>query len=202
MTIEQVLVIERKKLFNGPIAPSGFSSDNLAGVLQNIQTYAYFIGRPKAENNPLLKQIIPYLLITSHDSVFLLQRYATQTESRLHNKYSIGVGGHINPIKKSRNVPHDIIEQSLKRELNEELLVKDTDKHQLIGYINDDSNAVGSVHFGMIYQLEVTDKKLVTVAEKDLMTGRFITGCKLGDYYDRMETWSQILTKKLFRVIK
>ena len=198
-TIEQVLVIERIKLFHGQVIPQGFSKDNLTAVLQGIRAYAYFIDRPKAENDSSLKQIIPYMLITCWDNIFLLQRYTSQTESRLHNKYSIGVGGHINPIKKSLNVPRDIIEKALERELNEELSVKDTGKPQLIGYLNDDSNSVGSVHFGMIYQLEVKDKKLVTVSEKDLMAGRFITSHRLGDYYDRMETWSQILTKELFR---
>ena len=198
MTIEQVLVIERSKLFDGPIAPSGFSADNLSGILRHIQTQAYFIDRPQAENNPLLKQIIPYLVITYGDEVFLLQRYATQTESRLHNKYSIGVGGHINPVKKSRNVPHDIIEQALKRELNEELLIKNIGQPELIGYINDDANDVGSVHFGMIHRLAVRNKADVEVAEKDLMSGRFITMSDLESYYDQMETWSQILTKALF----
>ena len=199
MTIEQVLVIERAKLFHGQVIPQGFSKDNLPTVLQGIRAYAYFIDRPKAENDSSLKQIIPYMLITCRNNIFLLQRYASQTESRLHNKYSIGVGGHINPIKKSRNVPHDIIEKALERELNEELSVKDTNKPQLIGYLNDDSNAVGSVHFGMVYRLEVENKALVSVAETDLMTGRFLAAGQLGDYYDRMETWSQILTKELFR---
>jgi len=200
-SVEQVLVVPRRKLFDGRPMPYGFKNNDLPNVVQHIYTHAYFIVRPEAEKDSFLKQIIPYVIITCRDDIFLLQRYATQTESRLHDKYSIGVGGHINPIGKPDKVPDKIIEKSLERELQEELLIKKPYQYKLIGYLNDDSNLVGMVHFGVIHRLEIKDKTDVSIAEKDLMSGNFVNINGLKQYYDRMETWSQILVKALFTKI-
>ena len=111
---EQILVVPRSKLFAGRPVPHGFGKDDLEGLVKRIYENGYFIDRPEAENNPNLKQIIPYLLVSAkataesreglvvsganlNDKIFVLHRQTKQTEKRLHDKYSIGVGGHINP---------------------------------------------------------------------------------------------------------
>lgn len=192
---EQILVAPRNKLFNNNSIPYGYGTEDLDGLIKRIYTSCYFIERTKAENDPSLKQIIPYLVVTYNDKVFLLQRYKTQTESRLHHKYSIAVGGHINPTE--GKVIEGIIEKGLERELHEELLVQCPYSHHLTGYLNDDTNPVGSVHFGLVYKIEVEDQAAVKVAEKELMTGRFVRTQEIEQYYKLMETWSQILYKAL-----
>jgi len=207
--MEQVLVVERSKLLDGSAIPYGFHKDNIEGLLQNIHRFAYFINRPDAENNPALKQIIPYLVITHRDSgllenrIFLVQRLAGQTEKRLHNKYSIGIGGHINPVISSEGkevtaIP-DIIKSGLERELHEELQVTASYQYKLAGYLNDDSNSVGQVHLGLVYQVLVDDAQGVSVLEKDLMVGKFETISEIEKQFSLLETWSQIVFKDFVR---
>lgn len=192
---EQILIVPRTKLFKGQPIPHGYGTADLDGLVKRIYASGYFVKRTEAENDPALKQIIPYLVVTHHGKVFLLQRYKTQTESRLHHKYSMGVGGHINPVKGS--ALKGIIEKGLERELNEELLVQCPYTYHLKGYLNDDTNSVGAVHFGLVFKVEVTDETAVKVAEKELMTGRFLRTQEIEPYYKSMETWSQILYEAL-----
>jgi len=198
--MEQVLVVPRNKLLNGAEIPYGFHSANLEGLLKNIHAFAYFINRPDAENNPALKQIIPYLVITEREGkIFLVQRLAGQTEKRLHNKYSIGIGGHINPVispeGKEVTVIPDIIKSGLERELHEELQVTTPYQYKLAGYLNDDSNSVGQVHLGLVHQVLVDDAQGVSVLENDLMQGSFSAISEIENQFSLLETWSQIVFK-------
>jgi predicted NUDIX family phosphoesterase len=202
--MEQILVVERNKLLEGKQLLYGFHNQNLEELLKNIHRFGYFIDRPDAENNPSLKQIIPYLLISHKNDIsdehklFLVQRLATQTEKRLHNKYSIGIGGHINPVvtAKSNLLPvEDIIKSGLERELHEELEVSTPYQYKLIGYLNDDTNSVGQVHLGLVFQVTVNDEDGIKVAEKDLMVGKFVNIKEIEQHFSLLESWSQIVYK-------
>ena len=53
----------------------------------------YFLPRSRAEYDASVKQIIPYVVIRRGEEYFLLRRLKKQTEARLHDKLSLGVGG-------------------------------------------------------------------------------------------------------------
>jgi predicted NUDIX family phosphoesterase len=186
---ELVMVVPRKVLFKNNGAPQGFFTEDVKNLVSRIYESYRFVPRPDAENNEDLKQIIPYPVLTYEKSVFLLKRLDTQDEKRLRNLFSIGVGGHINPMP---YMTTGIIEKSLRRELNEELSVTDAFDTRLVGYINDDSNGVGRVHFGLVYHV-VSSSKNVEVREKDLMSGSFASVEDVRKAKTRMETWSRLL---------
>ena len=85
-----------------------------------------------------------------------------------------------------------IIEKGLERELHEELNVDCKYDYKPVGYLNDDTNDVGTVHFGMVYKLTPYDESAVTVSEKDMMVGKFMKISEVDDIYSLLETWSQI----------
>ncbi|MDI6732669.1 MAG: hypothetical protein QME51_02095 [Planctomycetota bacterium] len=196
--VEKVLVVSRDKLLSGEIIPNGFQQDNLNTLIANIHHFAYFINRTDAENDPSLKQIIPYLVISYTNNlskvckIFLVQRLSGQAEKRLHHKYSIGIGGHINPVE-SVSAIVDIIKNGLERELHEELKVNTKYQYRIVGYINDDTVPVGQVHLGLVYEVIVDDINGIEVAEKELMVGRFATVQEIETCLSSMETWSQIV---------
>ena len=194
---ERVYIVAREILFDGEESPQGFSDKGLDGFLERIERHGRFVDRPRAEDDPSLKQIIPYVMVFHGDRIFLLRRFGTQTEKRLHHLYSIGVGGHINPVDVARD---RLLMKALERELHEELRVLCDYRLKPVGILNDDSNPVGSVHFGLVYRLEVDDPDRVLVKEKDLMEGRFVPLEELRRYYDGMETWSQILCEKYLKI--
>ena len=55
--------------------------------------------RPRAEmeNDRTWKQVIPYLVLRDGPRYFLMRRTQAGTDARLHDRWSIGVGGHLNP---------------------------------------------------------------------------------------------------------
>jgi predicted NUDIX family phosphoesterase len=60
-----------------------------------------------------------------------------------------------------------------------------------VGLINDDSNAVGSVHLGIVHVLEV-ERPEVASRESELVECGFETLEQLLADRERFETWSQI----------
>ncbi|MHC5035909.1 MAG: NUDIX domain-containing protein [Planctomycetota bacterium] len=186
---ERVLVVPRSELFAGEATAQGFATRDLDVLLERIRRFAEFQLRDRVEEDPSLKQVIPYVVITREDRIFLLRRFATQSESRLHNLYSIGVGGHINPVDAEEG---DRVEEGLKRELAEEVRIEGPFDLRPIGYLNDDSNPVGSVHFGLVYVARVRGGE-VQVVERDMMEGRFVPPEEAYRVQDGMETWSKIL---------
>jgi len=180
---EQVMVVERGEIARHLDAqPFGIIRDNVDDILSSKH---FFLDRPTAEQSPQYKQIIPYVAIRHGDSVYLLERTSKQTESRLHHKLSLGIGGHVNP-----DVP--TLLGGLLKELEEEVHVDCDYEIRFAGILNDDTTDVGRVHLGAVYVLEAESND-VTVRETDKMTGSWMKRSDLPALRERMETWSQIV---------
>lgn len=179
--IEEVKVVKREDLAG---LHDGLLTGGIEAMLEVIVEKSFFIDRPTAERSPQFKQIIPYVLIRHGDAYYLLERTPKQSEARLHNKLSLGIGGHINP-----DAPELL--DGLQKELEEEVGVSGDYDLTFAGILNDDSTEVGSVHLGVVYILESHTGDVV-VRETDKMTGRWVARAELGALRERMETWSQI----------
>jgi predicted NUDIX family phosphoesterase len=180
----------------------GLIKDN-SEVLKRIVQNGQFLKRCELEVDPSFKQIIPYAIISNKEpersgvrqsqSFYLFRRTSRQTEKRLHNKFSLGVGGHMNPTDSMESKEQFLIDE-LKRELFEEVkllngcLIEDI---EFIGFINDDTIPVGSVHIGLLYDIHVSNKE-VSINETDKMTADWIDKSKLAEFYGGMETWTKI----------
>lgn len=192
---EQVLVIPVETAQE--IAPKVFQPAP-AGVEDKILGCYSFLEREAAETNFAFKQVIPYILVTANTGsdelpipVYLLaQRTSQQQEKRLHNKFSIGQGGHINRLDFSG--AQSAIMECLLREIREEFTLDEIIKCSPVGLINDNSTEVSRVHLGLAYHVRVASTKMA-VAEHGKHTGQWEQTCLLRRYYDRMEPWSQIL---------
>ena len=162
-------------------------------VLKRVVQNGLFRKRSELEEDPSFKQIIPYAIISNKESFFLFKRTSRQTEKRLHNKFSLGVGGHMNQSNSKESKEQYIINE-LKRELFEEIkllngcLIEDV---EFIGFINDDTIPVGSVHIGLLYNIHVSNKDVV-INETDMMTADWIDKPDLAEFYEGMETWTKI----------
>jgi predicted NUDIX family phosphoesterase len=179
-------------------------------VLKRIVQNGLFLRRSELEEDPSFKQIIPYAIISNKEpeprawrdklrgvrqsqSFYLFKRTSNQTEKRLHNKFSLGVGGHMNPHDSMEPKEQYLIDE-LKRELYEEVkllngcLIEDI---EFIGFINDDTISVGRVHIGLLYNIHVSNKD-VYINETDKMTADWIDKPNLAEFYEGMETWTKI----------
>jgi predicted NUDIX family phosphoesterase len=179
-------------------------------VLKRIVRDGLFLRRSELEEDPSYKQLIPYAIISNKEpepriwrdkllgvqqsqSFYLFRRTSGQTEKRLHNKFSLGVGGHINPDYSVESKEQYLIDE-LKRELFEEVILLNgclIEDIEFIGFINDDTIPVGRVHIGLLYDIHVSNKE-VYINETNKMTAEWIDKSGLAEFYDRMETWTKI----------
>lgn len=157
--------------------------DTAPEILAVIDRSHFFVLRADAEVSPQWRQIIPYVVVTHGRDVFTLRRTTKQSETRLHHKVSIGIGGHINP-------GHDIIE-GLHKELDEEIAIDGDYDLDFAGILNDESTDVGRVHLGVVYVLRTSTKE-VRVVETEKMTGEWMPRAALAPLRQAMESWSQI----------
>ncbi len=115
-----------------------------------------FIDRSSAEQNTSYKQIIPYIILQTKDLKKTAIYNRQGNEHRLYGLWSIGIGGHINPV--DMEVQNTSFEQILiagmKRELKEELCQSSKDDPpKFSGVISEDITDVGKVHLGAVFRI-------------------------------------------------
>lgn len=175
------------------------------GIRRNPQDYleaflqpgvARYMDRDLAENSPQFKQIIAYAIFRHEGRILAYARTSKGGESRLHNKMSLGIGGHINPIDGLTDSVSTYL-AGMEREIREEISFSGSATQQLYAVINDDTNEVGSVHLGIVHLFEL-DTEDVAPNEKALAELGFHTLDELGGpLYERLETWSAICVDAL-----
>lgn len=191
---ERVLVLPRSAVPGGcdfgglrPVPPAA-----LADLRDAVRDSGRYLDRPAAENDPTHKQLIPYVVVRDGERVFLMHRTDAGGDARLHGKASIGVGGHLNPVDEGE----DPLLAGLRREWDEELETGWEPEFRLVGLLNDDSNAVGAVHLGVVFTVEAAGRPL-TIREREKLVGTFVTAAELEASRDRLETWSMLVADTL-----
>ena len=167
----------------------------MAELRRAVAAHGRYLERPVAEESPEWKQLIPYVVVRNAELTFLMERTSAGGDPRLHRKASIGVGGHLNPV----DAGEDPLQGGLRREWAEELEAGWEPEFHLLGLLNDDSNPVGSVHLGVVFQVEAAGRP-VRVRETEKLSGRMADASEVAAAWDRLETWSQLVAAELLGV--
>ena len=194
---ENVLVIKADLLKNDSFQGfiTGSTAKNLRDKILSIENM-FYIDRDIAENDKSYKQIIPYCLINRGESTFCYQRSKAGSENRLHDLWSLGVGGHVNPCD---GLSAETITNACKREIEEEVEFSNLKNAHFVGLINDDSNDVSSVHFGVVYSVNLQDNSTFKVKEEALAEGSFINKEVVKIEEKNWENWSSLIVKEYLR---
>jgi predicted NUDIX family phosphoesterase len=192
--VERVLVLPRDRVPGGCDFTGVHQADEMAmaSLREAVLSDGRYLDRPLAEADPAFKQLIPYVVVRDGARVFLMDRTDAGGDPRLHGRASIGVGGHLNPVDQGE----DPLTDGLRREWSEELVADWEPEFRLVGLLNDDSNAVGSVHLGVVFEVEAAGRP-VEVRERDKLSGRFATVEEIRAAWERMETWSRLVADHL-----
>jgi predicted NUDIX family phosphoesterase len=187
---EEVLVVPRDVLlpegaFTGLRPPD-------EAYLRRIRQRGFYRRRAEVEDDPSLKQVIPYVVVRRGGEVFLFRRLGRGGEPRLYQLYSVGVGGHIH---RADGGDGDPVEAGLVREVEEELEFTAPWEVRWVGVLNDECNPVSAVHFGLVFEANTAGE--VRVRERDILEGRFVPVAEAVEYYPRMESWSQLVVEGL-----
>ena len=159
--------------------------------LERMRMYGAFRPRDELENDPAWKQIIPYLVVRDARRYLLMRRTRAGGDERLFERYSIGVGGHLNP-------GDGDVEGGLRREWAEEIAAAFVPDFSFVGLLNDDEDPVGAVHLGFVYQADAAGRA-VAIREADKLTGDFRGPADVAAVVERMESWSRLLFEHLER---
>lgn len=186
---ENVLVVPAEEIA-GSLRTS-FNADDARTVIALANRRRIFQPRSRVETDESVKQIIPYVCVRHRDSYVLLRRTKKQSEARLHDKFSLGIGGHINE-QEVAGGQEDLVQAGLERELREEISLEEGWKLALLGTIYDPETPVGRVHFGIVYEIEAASANF-DLNEPELMGGEWTPASRLPEFRERMETWSRIL---------
>ena len=185
---ELVLVIPRASIMGDP-GWLGITTDGLDEFESIVARDGRFEPRAAMEVDRSWKQVIPYLVLRDGDRYFLMRRTRAGSDARLHDRFSIGVGGHLNP-------GDGDLAGGLRREWHEELIADFEPEFRLMGLLNDDSTDVGSVHVGAVYLGDAAGRS-VAIREADKLTGAFADRAEVAAVVPNMETWSALVFEHL-----
>ncbi len=187
---EYVLVFPRDIVSGLPEKAFYSDPDLLNHLLANMK----FMERSLAEHDYAYKQFITYSILRYEESLVRYRRNSGGRESRLHGLYSIGWGGHVNSTDDVLPLwDNAIISQTALRELQEEINITSFKSSCLVGFINDDSNDVGRVHFGIVYEYWLDDPSFGRKYKQGHEKISLVKISELISHLDDYEGWSQIL---------
>jgi predicted NUDIX family phosphoesterase len=185
---ERVLVVARD-LIPDRGGWHGLRFDDLTEFLETVAIHGRYRPRDEMEHDPGQKQIIPYLVLRDGARYFLMRRTRAGGDVRLFDRWSIGVGGHINPGDAG-------LFGGLRREWREELEADFEPEFAPIALLNDDTTDVGAVHLGVVFVAEAAGRP-VAVRETDKLSGAFASPADVAAGVDHLETWSRIVFEAL-----
>jgi predicted NUDIX family phosphoesterase len=158
-----------------------------------------FLPRKQVEEDPGYKQIIPYVLIRCNDKFLYYIRGKRSGEQRLALNGSVGIGGHVSlcddDLLTNYNLNvRNIYNNAVEREVSEEIDISTNHTDKIVAVLNDDSNDVGKVHFGIVHIWELKSQN-VKKKEAKITKISFMTSEDLRRQTESLETWSQICLK-------
>lgn len=206
MVDEEVMVVPRAELVDA-VDFHGFTA-NVAHYKQKLlaSQAPRFMLRHKVEDDPNLKQIIPYVVVTAtagkETFYFSYRRGVKQGEARLHKKLSIGIGGHVNPIDQQHpaSTAWACAVVAARREMVEELGKPNahspaTYTPRAVGWVNHDDDAVGKVHLGLVMQYHMAAPMCYPV-EGNVDSWGWVRAGELLERAEEYEPWSRFVIQE------
>jgi predicted NUDIX family phosphoesterase len=197
-TSEQVLVVPTARL-DALGRFVGFSADRR---YFDALDSARFVPRGPAESDESLRQIIPYVVIEVDAGAFSYARTRAGGEVRLHDRRSVGVGGHVNPpdlpggLAGLRARPVEALAEAARRELAEETVGLDGASLRWLGFIREDGG-VSAVHFGVVFLARPTAGSVRLSDEGKMADAGFAPWRALAAELARYESWSAHVIRHL-----
>ncbi len=172
----------------------GFTSCNKKDIIELEKNGLYKI-RNKMEEDENFQQLIPYIAIKKGNEILSYKRSKKGGEERLFDRYSTGVGGHIDE-------PDNLIKSAI-REVKEEIDIdiKENDL-DFVGFINITKTEVDRVHLGVAIIVEINEELDFSKGEVDKITNRsFDSKEDLEEKLDKFEIWSKVFFEEYIKNI-
>ena len=157
-TKEKILCIRQNRLPAEWMAETAVKPMPLEAFVDTCTRAGHqFMDRTRAEQDARWQQVIPYIVLQTRDQERTAVYLRQGSETRLHDLWSCGIGGHINPRDRSGSTAsfRDILISGMIRELDEELIFRPAgESPSFCGMINEMVTDVGQVHLGAVFQIQ------------------------------------------------
>lgn len=199
------------EFFSGVFSEKDYQNLRIGRNLPIIHPFflpVQLLDRPACETDFDHLQIIPYVAIRTRTQGMTLiasyQRGKGGAEGRLHDKYSIGFGGHVDSLPPAGESLSHHLANECARELQEELglEVRHERMHRLVSnccylYIQDAEQ--DKVHLGLLLVLDVSESTVLKSLEEDQISNLAWTNVQ--DLREqaaagRLENWSRIMVEE------
>jgi predicted NUDIX family phosphoesterase len=178
--------------------------------LQNREEYTDIVKISKAkrrgdlETNTEYRQILPYLIVKVDNKFFYYVRAEGSDETRLHNRFSIGIGGHIE--MKDKDSPQETMETGLIREAREELGENiELVNLKPLGFIYTNKTILDEVHLGILFTCEINGINSISVDKEEIGEHGFLDEKEMDEIIINPnyspENWTDIVWKKAREII-
>ncbi len=193
-TRDQILVVPRS-LFE---SRDWFTPwKKLGGALSQLERAAAWRLRDEAEAATDWIQPIPCALIRNREGRYCVLRRTRETRSDLRSRISLLVGGHVHRMSGEMNLL-DVLIETLRRELNEEVGLTDPGKVRPVGLIVDSTSALASKHAAFVFEVGATKGDMRTRALEEFSRRskfnlEFLSAEQLRRFHSEFDPWSRLL---------
>ncbi|RMG34953.1 MAG: NUDIX domain-containing protein [Methanobacteriota archaeon] len=187
-----------RKIINMDLLPEyGYVSIPVKVMIEYLANLQFqFLPRQEIETDPSFKQPIPYIVLNHQNQILFFKR--NSSEERLKELYSIGIGGHIEPVDEDNDIWGTIINGAI-REVTEETGLKPSKEElHFLGLINEEKSKVGHVHWGFVFVLNVKDRTYIKFMD-EIQSPQWIRPENIMTLNPPMEYWSKITLELLLK---
>ena len=193
VSIRKILVLPRRLLSH---SDRFIRADVTKQLFTLWEPHVEWMNRDVAETRADRIQLIPCVLIESDDEHFYVFRRTLKTRDDLKGCLSFLIGGHVDGPPTNRRL-RVILEETLRREVEEELGVTELPNLQLLGLVADYSTVTSSRHIGVVFKAtlhgRLTTKAPEEFSERSKLSGKALGLDKLSEVKARQDPWSSIL---------
>lgn len=191
--MQKILVMPRER-FHGL---DGFVAWSQAcKLVESVAERFKWMPRNEAERSAQWVQPIPCAIFRDSNGRYCVFRQAKQQRSDLSHRFSLVIGGHIDTGRDYESI-HDVFEETLHREVSEEVGVDLDCPLKPVGMIVDATSIMASRHIGFIYEAVIErDVKSLDSNEfsvRSKYNGQLFTIESLSKLSSKLDPWSYIL---------
>ena len=161
-----------------------------------LEVQAVWLSRSDAEESKESVQAIPCALLRNESWRFYVLRRIRSGRRDLRAKVSLLVGGHVDRPARLRSV-EDLLIDTLRRELNEELGLQQAGSLRPLGMLVDSTSISGSRHLAFVYEAVVTENLVIRATEefsvRSSVSGSFLSANELSLLHGKFDPWSSLL---------
>jgi len=190
---QEILVVPRSCLTGRGRFIRGDPANQL---VDSLAPTCRWMPRREAELSGEWIQAIPVALMMNREGQCCILRRTRETRSDLEDRLTLVVGGHVDRHENTRNF-HELLLETLLRELDEEVGVTSDSEPKLLGVVIDNSSVLASRHVAFLF-LILTEQSVQANAPEEFAkhskySGRFLSVRELLDLRSRFDPWSTVV---------